>query len=317
MAFVGAAALLLPIPIFAERRSFMIGILTGDAPFHRNGVQLFKARLAELGYVDTQNIIFHERFSNSPATLSADARDLVGSDIDVLVAFTTQPAIAARAATTRVPIVFAVVSDPVDAGLVATLHHPGGNATGLALMQPDLSAKQVQLLKELLPRLSRVAVLWNAGHSGKRLEFNEISAAARALDVGVVSIEVRRAEDFEAAFAALKASHADALMVLGEPLVSSRNDEVFEFAVKRQFPCIGDARETAEQGALISYSPKVDDQFRDAAVYVDRILRGAKPEELPVEQPTKFELVVNLKTAKALGLTIPPSLFARADEVIE
>jgi putative ABC transport system substrate-binding protein len=309
--------LLAPTPIIAQQRVFKIGILTGASTFHRNGVDLFKARLAALGYVGTRNVAFYERFSTSPETLPGDARDLIGSGIDVLVAFTTQPALAAKDATASVPIVFAVVSDPVNAGLVATLHHPGGNATGLALMQPDLSAKQVQLFKEMLPRLSRVAVLWNAGHAGKRLEFNQINAAARALGVSLISIEVKGAEDFGAAFAILDKSDVDALIVLGEPLVASRSSDILDITAKRHLPYMSDARETAEQGALMSYSPRVDDQFRDAAVYVDRILKGSKPAELPVEQPTRFELVINLKTAKALGIEVPGSLLARADEVIE
>jgi putative ABC transport system substrate-binding protein len=258
-----------------------VGILTGDSQFHRDGVALFKARLAEIGYAGSRAAIFDERFSAAPAALAEDARALASGDIDILVAFTTQPAVAAMNARPRVPMVFAVVSDPVDAGLIASLAHPGGKATGMALMQPDLSARQLQIMKDLLPRLARVAVLWNADHSGKRLEFNEISRAAQALKITVLSIEVRRAEDFAGAFATLKASELDALIVLGEPLVSSRSSEIMEIAAARHIPDMSQTSVTARQGGLISYAPNVDEQFRKAADYVDRILKGRSPKNCP------------------------------------
>jgi putative ABC transport system substrate-binding protein len=307
-----------PLTVEAQQpgRVWKIGILTGNSAFHRDGARLFKQRLRDLGYSES-SVRFEERFPTSADRLPSAATDLLRSNVDVLVAFTTQPAMAAKAATKTTPIVFAVVSDPVDSGLVATLARPGGNATGLALMQPEISAKQLQLLKDILPGLSRVAVLWNASHPGKRLEFKEIEAAGRVLGVSILSVEVRAADDFRGAFATLAQNPVEALIVLGEPLMSSRQTDILSFVAKRRLPNVGQAREVAEAGGLMSYAPNVSDQFRRAATYVDKILKGTKPADLPVEQPTKFELVINLKTAKALGLTIPQSLLVRADEIIQ
>jgi putative ABC transport system substrate-binding protein len=292
-----------------------IGILTGDSPYHRDGVRQFRERMRDLGYTDDR-VRFEERFAKSPDLLDAAARELAAANLDILVAFTTQAAMAAHAATKETPIVFGVVSDPVDAGLVRHLARPGGNATGLALMQPELSAKQLQLLKDLVPRLSRVAVIWNAGHRGKILEFRAIEAASRRLGVGVVSLPVRSATDFEPTAVKLRQTPVDGLIVLSEPLFAAHGGDILEWANHR-LPVVGDSKEFAQIGSLMSFGPNANEQFRKAASYVDRIVKGAHPAELPVERPTRFELVINLKTAKVLGVTIPPSVLARADEIVE
>jgi putative ABC transport system substrate-binding protein len=223
---------------------------------------------------------------------------------------------AAKQATSSIPIIFAVASDPVGTGVVASLARPGGNVTGVSLQKTDLAGKRLELLREVAPGLHRLAVLFNVGNSGVVLEMREAQAAARTLGLEVATSEIRRAEDIAPAFEALK-GRAEALYVCGDPLVDTNRIRIITLALAARLPTISDFREYVEAGGLMSYGPNFPDLFRRAAEFVDKILRGAKPDDLPVEQPTKFDLVINLTTAKALGLTIPESFLLRTDEVIE
>jgi putative ABC transport system substrate-binding protein len=211
----------------------------------------------------------------------------------------------------------AVSADPVGTGLVASLARPGGNVTGLSILAPEVAGKRLQLLKDAVPRVSRVAVLWNAAYPGKALELSETQSAARALGVKLQSVEVRGPDDFPSAFSEITKVRPDALITFTDPLTNSERRRIVDFAVRSRLPMISSNRTFADTGGLMTYGANLDDLVRRSAIYVDKILKGAKPADLPVEQPTKFELVVNLKTAKTLGLTIPPSLLLRADQVIQ
>ena len=219
------------------------------------------------------------------------------------------PVLAAKQATSAIPIVFAVAADPVGSGLVASLARPGGNVTGLSIQAPDLAGKRLELLREVVPGLRRLAILANVGNPGAVLEMGEVQAAAHTLGIEVVTLEIRRAEDIAPAFEALK-GRAEALYVVADPLVNTNRVRINTLALAARLPTMYDSREYVEAGGLMSYGPNFPDLFRRAGDYVDKILRGAKPADLPVEQPTKFDLVINLTTAKALGLTVPPSLLA-------
>jgi putative ABC transport system substrate-binding protein len=223
---------------------------------------------------------------------------------------------AVKQATSAIPIVFPVAGDPVGGGFVATLARPGGNVTGLSLQQTDVASKRVELLRDAVPGLRRMAILLNVGNANAVLEQGEIQAAARTLGLAVATSEIRRAEDIVSAFETLK-GRADAIYVVADPLVCSNRARIHTIAMAARLPAIYNSREYVEMGGLMSYGPNFPDMFRRAADMVDKILRGAKPGDLPVEQPTQFDLVINLTTAKALGLEVPPSLLARADEVIE
>ena len=245
------------------------------------------------------------------------AAELVGLNVDVIVALGTLGPLAAKRATTTIPIVMANAGDPLGSGLVASLARPGGNVTGMSLMAPDLGGKRLELLKEMIPRFSRVAVLWNSANSYPALVFKETQAAGQTLGVQVHSVEVRSPGDFAGAFTTTRSLRPDALIVVEDPLTVSHRKLVTEFAADHRLPALYGLREFSVDGGLISYGASLADLYRRAAGYVDKIFKGAKPADLPVQQPTKFELVINLKTAKALGLEIPPTLLARADEVIE
>jgi len=223
---------------------------------------------------------------------------------------------AARQASKTIPIVVAASADPVGIGLVASLARPGGNITGTSLMAPELGSKRLELLKEAVPRISRVAVLWHPRGAG-RLEWQQTEAAARRLGVALQSYEVRNADDLARALEGMSRQRPDAVIMFFDPLTSGYRVIISDFALKNRLPTIFGAREFAAAGGLMSYGPNIPELFRRAAVYVDKILKGAKPGDLPIEQPTKFELIVNLKTAKALGLTIPPSVLIRADQVVQ
>ena len=229
---------------------------------------------------------------------------------------TTDVVRAAREATSEIPIVMANSGDPVGTGLIASLARPGGNITGLSLLLPELGGKRLALLQEAVPKVSHVAVLWNPTNAAKPLEWKSTQVAAGALGVRVTSFEVREPTDFASAFAAIVKARSNALIPLAEPLTRAHRRQIAEFAAKNRLPMIAELRDFAEAGGLMSYGPNLPGLYRRAATYVDKILKGAKPADLPVEQPTEFELVINLKTAKALGLTIPQSVLIRADQVI-
>ena len=281
-------------------------------------LEAFRQGLRELGYTEGQNIVIESRHAAMrPALLPDLAANLVLSKVDVIVA-AGDPAIhAARHATSTIPIVMVAGADRVGAGLVTSLARPGRNLTGLSALSPELSGKRLQLLTEAIPRVSRMAVFWNPADPAKALELREIQATGQALGVQLQLLEVRGPEDFESAFAAMARDRAEALIILGDPLTLSHRMRIVDLAAKSRLPGIYDVQEFVEAGGLMAYGPSLPDLFRRAAAYVDKILKGAKPGTLPVEQPMKFELIINLKTAKALGLTIPQSVLFLADRVIQ
>ena len=278
----------------------------------------FFQRLGELGYVEGQNLIIERRYSEGRAERFTEfAAELVRLKVDVVVVSTTPAALAVKRTTQTIPIVIPTAIDPVAAGLVASLARPGGNITGLTTQVPELVRKRLQLLKQAVPRLSRVAVFWNTANPANAGPWREAQNAARALGVTLQSREVRGPPDFERVFGLMTRERPDALLFLADALTAQHGGEVVDFVTRTRIPSMFDRTEETKAGGLMSYGPHFTDLWRRAATYVDKILRGAKPADLPVEQPTKFELVINLKTAKTLGLTIPPSLLQRADQVIE
>ena len=278
----------------------------------------FRERLRELGYVEGQNVVFEPRWGNGqPARLPKLAAELIGINVDVVVTATSEAALAAKQATTSIPIVTATTADPVLLGLVGSLARPSGNVTGVISLNSDLAGKRLELLKQLVPRASRIAILRDPDNRSSALSAGSAEHAAKALGVVVQSVEARDQRDFDTAFASMNRARADAIILgVNTPFIAHRQ-RIAELAVSHRLPMMTPAKEYAEAGALVSYGTDYPDLFRRAATYVDKIFRGAKPADLPVEQPTKFELVINLKTAKALGLTIPPSLLLRADAVIQ
>ena len=282
-----------------------IGILGSDpsGPF----VEAFKQGLRELGYVEGQNISIEYR----PL-----AADLVRLKVDIIVA-SSQGAVAAKQATTAIPIVMPIITDPVRLGLVASLARPGGNATGLATQNDELPGKWMELVREALPKVTRVAVLFHPAYDGG-VQFKASEAAARSLGVRLQALNVERPDDFATAFAEVQRNRTEALIVSSSPLFYAHRIRLIDFAAKHRLPTIyHQSGFVVDAGGLMSYGPDFHDLFRRSATYVDKILKGAKPANLPIEQPTKFELIINLRTAKALGLTIPQELLLRADEVIK
>jgi putative ABC transport system substrate-binding protein len=278
----------------------------------------FLQGLCKLGYVDRRNVALEIRNADGRNDRFAGlASELVKLKLDVLVAESTPAAIAAKEASHTVPVVMVSVGDPVGAKLVDSLAHPGGNITGLSLVAPELSAKRLDLLKQTLPKLSRVAVLWNSTNPGMQLRVRQTELAAPALGLTLQSVTVQSPDDFDAVFTALGKDRPESLLVLADTVTATNSKRIVEFAARNRVPAIYEARNFVDAGGFMSYGLDFLDHYRRAASFVAKILRGTKPGDLPVEQPTKFEFVNNLKTAKALGLTIPPSLLARADEVIE
>ena len=280
-------------------------------------IEAFRQGLRELGYIEGKTIVIEYRFAEGQRErLPELAAELVQLKVDVIVALSTLAAQPAKAATTTIPIVM-ISSDPIGTGVVAGLSRPGGNVTGLTTFA-DLAGKRLELLKEVVPRLARVAVLWDAGGPSKVIEFRGASTAATVLGVELQSLEVRAPHpDLDGAFEAARRGRAQGLVVLHNPLILTYRRQIVGMTLRDRLPTIFEGTDYTEIGGLISYGPKLREVFGRAAAFVDKILRGAKPADLPVEQPTMFELVINLKTAKALGLTIPPTLLARADQVIE
>ena len=296
-----------------------IGFLGGaSASFYAARTNAFRQGLNELGYTEGKNIVIEYRYAEGKFDRLPDlAAELVGLKLDVIVAAPTPSVLAAKKASATTPIVFASVVDPVASGLVASLARPGGNITGLTILGPELSGKRLELLKEVLPNVTRVAALWNSANPAQELIWKEMQAAAQELRLQLQSLEVRSANDFDIAFEAALRERAQALIPSGEPLINTQLKRIVEFAAKNRLPAMYAGPEVVDAGGLMSYAPNYTDQYRRAAIYVDKILKGAKPADLPVEQPTKFEFVINLKTAKQIGLTIPPNVLARADRVIK
>jgi ABC-type uncharacterized transport system substrate-binding protein len=282
----------------------------------------FRQGLRDLGYVEGRNVVIEYRDAEGkPERLPALAAELVALKVDVIVAAAgNNVTLAAKQATRTLPIVFAAVSDPVASGLVTSLARPGGNVTGASILSPELVGKRLELLTQAIPGVSRVAVLWLPGALGERVGkdmLKEADVAARALGVRLQFVEARVPADLDRAFSDMTRARADALTVLPNNMFLRERRRLVDLAAKHRLPAVYTVREYVDAGGLMAYAPNLADVVRRAATYVDKILRGAKPADLPVEQPTKFELVINLKTAKALGLTIPPSLLLRADQVID
>jgi ABC-type uncharacterized transport system substrate-binding protein len=274
-------------------------------------------RLRELGWIEGRTVAIEYRWMEGRTERAAEfAAEFVRLKVDVIVTHSAVPVLAAKQATSVIPIVIAAAADPVGTGLVAGLARPGGNVTGLSLQATDLAGKRLELLREVVPGLRRMAIMANVGAPAAVVEIGEVQAAARTVGLEVATSEIRRAEDIAPAFEALK-GRAEALYVAADPLINSNRLRINILALGARLPTMFPLREIVEAGGLMSYGTNFPDLFRRAADYVDKILRGAKPADLPVEQPTKFDLVVNLTTAKALGLTIPESFLLRADELIE
>jgi len=278
----------------------------------------FRQGLRELAYVEGQNIIIECRGAPAAADrLPGLAAELVRLKVDVLVAQGTSPALAAKQATKTIPIVMVYVGDPVGSGLVTSLARPGGNVTGLSVLTPDMVPKALEILKEAAPSVSRMAVWMDPTNPGQTLPDEQLDAAAKILGVRLVRVDVRTAANLDAAFAAALRQREEALFVYPLPIPILDLQRIAQFAIKNRLPTIGIIPQPVREGMLMSYGANQAESYRRVGTYIDKILKGAKPADLPVEQPTKFELVINLKTAKALGLTIPPSLLLRADEIIQ
>jgi putative ABC transport system substrate-binding protein len=303
----------------AARRLPRIGFLaTPAAEVIRGRVAAFEQGLRELGYVAGKTIIIEYRYADGRFERLPDlAAELVRLKVDLLVAVGANAAHAAKNATSAIPIVIGNAADPVGTGLVTNLARPGGNITGLSDFNLGVVTKRVELLKEVVPKASRVAVLFNPANPTNPLQLKEIQAVAPTLGVTLLPLEATEPNDLDRAFGVMRNERPEALIVFGDLMFGTHRRRIAELALKGRFPTIWAVGENVHVGGLMSYGTNFDDLYRRAAGYVDRILKGAKPGDLPVEQPTKFELVINLKTAKALGLTIPPSLLARADQVIE
>jgi putative tryptophan/tyrosine transport system substrate-binding protein len=295
-----------------------IGFLGANTPAAQSQwTAAFLQRLRELGWIEGRTVAIEYRWLEGRFEHSAEIiAELVRLKVDVIVTHATANVVVAKQVTSVIPIVFAAAGDPVGNALVASLARPGGNITGLSLQQRDLAGKRLELLREVIPSLRRLAILANVGNPGAVLEISDVQAAARTLGLEVATPEIQRAEEIAPAIEALE-GRAEALYVQADPLFNSNRVRINTLAQGARLPTIYGSREFVDAGGLMSYGPNFPDLFRRAADYVDKILRGAKPADLPVEQPTKFDLVVNLTTAKALALSMPPSLLGRADEVIE
>ena len=316
------AAVLLAVAVIAEAQQppkiSRIGILIGSSASNYSArVEAFRRRLRELGYVEGKNIFIEYRYAEGKLERLPDlAAELVGLKVDVIVT-TGQAVLVAKKASPTLPIVFGAAADPVGAGLVSSLARPGGNITGLSLMAQDLDGKRLELLKEAFPKVAQVAFLWVPVDSRGNLALTEMEAAAKALGLKLLSLPVRSLDDFESAFARAKTNGAHALITSASPLIDTQQRQVLDFAAKNRLPAMYHTSEYVEAGGLMSYAPNYADLWRRTADFVDRILKGTKPADIPVEQPTKFEFVINVKAAKQIGLTIPQKVLAQADKVIK
>jgi putative tryptophan/tyrosine transport system substrate-binding protein len=316
---LGGAAVVWPLAARAQQAGKLptVGIIGSGTPAtHGHWYAALVQRLGELGWIDGRTVGVEYRWAEGRDERFAEiAAEFVQRKVDVIVTSSTVGVMAAKQATSVIPIVF-VAGDPVGTGLVASLARPGGNATGLSLQQTDTNGKRFELLREVVPGLGRLAILANVGNPGIVLDMRGIQATARTYGLEVITLEIRRGEDIAPAFEALK-GRAEALYVIIDPLVATHRVRINTWVLAARLPTMHSLREGVEAGRLMSYGANFPDLLRRAADFVDKILRGAKPADIPVEQPTKFDLIINITTAKALGLEIPPTLLARADEVIE
>ncbi len=320
----GTGAVLLAAPLAADAQQAgkvpRIGFLSVTSPSDRPPLlDAFRQRLRELGWVEGQNIVIDYRYAEGRVDRLPDlAAELVRLKVDLIVSGGTQGVTAAKNATETIPIVMIAVRDPVGTGLIASLARPGGNVTGVSGSAGlEIVAKQLELLKETVPKIRRVAILSNPANAYHQLAIREVNVAARSLGVQLQLLEARGPNEFDGAFAAMAKERVGALLVLSDVIFNSHQTRLADLAARSRLPAAYGVRESVEAGGLMSYGTSFLDLYRRSAAYVDKILKGAKPGDLPVEQPTTFELVINLKTARALGLTIPPSLLRRADEVIQ
>ena len=315
------AILLAPVVADAQpsARVPRIGYLGNSSPsLEPDLVEAFQQGLRNLGYVEGQTIVIEYRWAEGGYDRFPDlVADLIRLKVEVIVTAGTPGTLAAKQATKTIPIVMAVAGDAVGAGLVASLARPGGNVTGLTTMAQDLEEKRLELLKDVVPGLSRVGVLWSLANPLSPIIFKQTQIAAQALGLTVQTLDVRRVEEFEDAFAIIARERPDALIMSADRFLLTHRKRIVEFIAKHRLPTMYPYREFVIEGGLMSYSPSYTDSFRRAATFVDKILKGTKPTDLPVERPMKFELVINLKTAKALGITIPPIILFQADEVIQ
>jgi putative ABC transport system substrate-binding protein len=317
---VGGAAAAWPLAARAQQAAKLptIGFLGQSTPVvETQRLAAFLKRLRELGWIEGRTVAIEYAWGQGSSERFAEiAADFVRLKVDVIVTSGTANVIAAKQATSVIPIVFAVAGDPIANNLVASLARPGGNVTGLSTLATDLAGKRLELLREAVGGLRRLATIGNVGNSLAVLEMSEVQAAAARFGLEAAALQIRRAEDIAPAFEALRGG-ADALYVVADPLVNTNRARIHTLAMGARLPAIYNAKEHVEAGGLMSYGPNFPELYRRAAEYVDKILRGAKPADIPVEQPTKFDLIINLTTAKALGLDVSPTLLARADEVIE
>ena len=292
-------------------------IVPGSHSSYAARIEAFQQSLRDLGYVEGKNINIEYRYAEGKFDRVPDlAAEMVRLKVDVIVTGDTPAIQAVKQTTTTIPIVMGNVADAVAAGLVDSLARPGGNITGLTTLAPDLDGKRLELVKEMLPKGARVGFFWDPTSTGMKIRFNEVQAAARALEIALQSLEVRNPKELDGAFEAVTREKLGALMA-PNTIVLAYGKQIVEFAAKNRLPLIYDTREFIDDGGLMSYGPSFPDLWRRAAVYVDKILKGTKPADLPVEQPMKFDLLISLKTAKQIGLTIPPNVLARADKVIK
>ena len=314
--FLGGAAAAWPLAARAQRppvRMPRIGIIDNEPVWDS-----FRQGLRDLGYIENRNIAIEYRSAEEKVDrLAQAARELVSVPVDVIVVTGSPATRAARQATSTIPIVAIAVGDPLRAGFAASLARPGGNMTGLSAQSPDLIGKRLEILRECIPAVARVAFLWNPDNDSNLAFLDELIVAVPALGLQLTSAPIRNADEFEGAFAAVLQRRPNAALVTGDPLLRRYQNRIIDFAAKNRLPAMYQEKEWVAAGGLLSYGPKFPDLFRQGALYVHKILQGAKPADLPIEQATHFELVVNLKTAKTLGLTVPPALLALADEVIE
>jgi putative ABC transport system substrate-binding protein len=313
----------LPIAVHAQQSERMrrIGVLmptSSDDPETKRRLDNFTQALSGLGWIQGKNFEIEARYgANKLNELPTLASELVNARIDVILTTGTEPVQAARKATRSIPIVMATIGDPVAVGVAASLARPGGNTTGLSLMATDLSAKRVQLSKEILPELKKLAILWNPSNASVLLKYKEIEAAARSSLIETRSVEVRSADDLEAGFSGLANWGAEVVITADDTLLVSTRRKIADLAIGYRLPIMSEFSVLASSGGFLSYGPDVLDLWKRSAGYVDKILKGAKPAEMPIQQPTRFYLLINMKTAKTIKLTVPPTMLARADEVIE
>jgi putative ABC transport system substrate-binding protein len=317
---VGGTVIAWPLAATAQRRAKtpLIGMLVpGTRATHGEWFAALAQRLRELGWIEGRTITFEYRFAEGRADRAADiAAEFVRLPVDTIVTSASLPTLTARGATESIPIVSAGVADAVGSGIVASLARPGGNVTGISVLFTDLAGKRLELLREVAPGIRRLGILTNVENPGAVLAIRAVQEIARPLGLEVVTPDVRRPEDILAAFDTFK-GRIEALYVIADPLVTAHRSRINTLTLQARLPSMHSLREWAEAGGLISYGPNMPTIFRRAGEFVDKILRGTRPEDIPVEQPTKFDLAINITTAKALGVTVPPTLLARADEVIE